>query len=135
MRLFLLALLLAPGLLAADFDLLIRIAHVVDSAGKPRFLAVIGVEDGKIAAIGRLSGRTADEKNHRVYSNPDPFDLVERHLIRRAVVELGGARRLMRRDCLGALDGAAAQQYAVMPVARKVWQSWASRSRPCGNAA
>ena len=68
MRLFLLALLLAPGLLAADFDLLIRIAHVVDSAGKPRFLAVIGVEDGKIAAIGRLSGRTADEKNHRVYS-------------------------------------------------------------------
>src|SRR5713101_4514169 len=40
-------------------------------------------------------------------SNGDPLDFVERDLVRGAVVELAGPRRLVRRDVLGVLQGAA----------------------------
>ena len=56
---FLLALALTPLIHAADFDLLIRNARVVDGAGNPWFRADVGVKDGRIAAIGRLEDRTA----------------------------------------------------------------------------
>ena len=51
---------LAACLLAADYDLLIRDARVIDGAGNPWFRADVAVSGGKIAAIGRLAGRTAD---------------------------------------------------------------------------
>jgi len=50
---------LAAGLQAADFDLLIRNARVVDGTGNPWFRADLGVKDAKIAAVGRLRGATA----------------------------------------------------------------------------
>ena len=40
-------------------------------------------------------------------SNDDPFDLVERDPVVRAVVKLGRLRRLVRGDLLRLLDGAA----------------------------
>jgi N-acyl-D-amino-acid deacylase len=45
---------------AADFDVLIRNARVVDGTGNAWFRADIGVKAGKIAAIGKLDGRSAD---------------------------------------------------------------------------
>ncbi len=42
------------------FDLLIRNGTIVDGSGLPRFCADIGVADGRIAEIGKLSG-TAGE--------------------------------------------------------------------------
>jgi N-acyl-D-aspartate/D-glutamate deacylase len=42
-----------------DFDILIRNGRVVDGTGNPSFVADVGVRDGKIAAIGRLSERSA----------------------------------------------------------------------------
>jgi N-acyl-D-amino-acid deacylase len=51
--------LLAVPLLAADYDVLIRHARVVDGAGNPWYRADVAVKDGRIAAIGTLATATA----------------------------------------------------------------------------
>lgn len=50
---------LVPGVFAADYDILIHNARVVDGTGNPWFRADIGVRDGRIAHIGRLTDATA----------------------------------------------------------------------------
>ncbi len=60
MRLPCLVLLASALLSAADYDLLIRNARVVDGTGNPWFLADVAVKDGTIAAIGRLSEASAE---------------------------------------------------------------------------
>src|SRR5262245_60662476 len=55
-----LALLLAPLLAsAADYDLLIRNARVIDGTGNGWYRASVAVKDGRIAAIGALPDATA----------------------------------------------------------------------------
>ena len=54
MRLALILTLASLGF-SADFDLMIRNARVVDGSGNPWFHADIGIQDGKIAAIGNLA--------------------------------------------------------------------------------
>ena len=44
------------------FQLIIKDGNVIDGSGKPVFRASIGIRDGKIAAIGDLTGVEA-EKN------------------------------------------------------------------------
>ena len=51
--------LLAVCLQAADYDILIRNARVVDGSGNPWFLADVAVRDGRVVAVGRLTGRSA----------------------------------------------------------------------------
>ncbi len=45
--------------LAQDFDLLIRNGRVVDGTGNPSFVGDVALKDGKVAAMGKLGGRTA----------------------------------------------------------------------------
>ena len=45
---------------AADYDVLIRNARVIDGANNPWFRADVAVKDGKIAAVGRLAGASAE---------------------------------------------------------------------------
>lgn len=56
-----LALLLALAALpaAAQYDVLIRNARVIDGTGNPWFHSSVAVKDGRIAAIGRLEGASA----------------------------------------------------------------------------
>lgn len=44
---------------AQDFDLLIRNGRVVDGTGNPAFVGDVALKDGKVAAMGKLGGRTA----------------------------------------------------------------------------
>ena len=56
MRTLALLLLVSP-LFAADYDVLIRNARVIDGSGNPWFRADLAVRDGRIAAIrGALDG-------------------------------------------------------------------------------
>lgn len=57
-RLFFVALLCATAG-AADFDVLIRNARVIDGSGNPWRRADVGIKDGKIAAVGRLDKASA----------------------------------------------------------------------------
>ena len=50
----------APFAAAADFDLLIRNARVIDGAGNPWYRADIGVKAGLVSALGDLKVKTAD---------------------------------------------------------------------------
>ena len=43
------------------YDILIRGGTVIDGTKAPRFLADLGISDGRIAAIGSLAGHSADE--------------------------------------------------------------------------
>ena len=50
---------LAAAAFAADFDVLIRNARVIDGTGNPWFRADVGLRADRIAAIGNLNGKTA----------------------------------------------------------------------------
>src|ERR1035438_1713423 len=58
MRTMLLVLLLSP-LFAADYDVLITNARVIDGSGNAWFRGDVAVKNGRIAAIGRLPGASA----------------------------------------------------------------------------
>src|SRR5205085_9803683 len=82
------ALLLLPLLLsAADYDLLIRNARVIDGSGNPWYRTDVAVKDGRIAATGRIvnasAGRTIDARE-RVLAPGfiDPHTHVEGNLER-----------------------------------------------------
>jgi len=55
---YILACLFAVSLGAADYDILVRNAHVIDGSGNPWFRADVGIRDGRIAAVGRLDSRS-----------------------------------------------------------------------------
>src|ERR1700740_2079226 len=54
-------LLLAPAAhaQAVPYDLVIRNGHIIDGTGSPWYSGDIGIRDGRIAAIGNLSGASA----------------------------------------------------------------------------
>ena len=45
----------------SDFDLMIRNGTIVDGSGGAPFVGDVGIRDGRIAAIGRVAGRGAEE--------------------------------------------------------------------------
>lgn len=60
---FLFALLLAPALRAeAPFDLVLANGRIVDGTGSPWYSGDVGIRDGRIAAIGNLTGAQAKRR-------------------------------------------------------------------------
>jgi N-acyl-D-amino-acid deacylase len=53
--------LFALNLCAADYDVVIRNARIIDGSGNPWYRADVGIKAGRIASIGRLSSATADK--------------------------------------------------------------------------
>jgi len=51
----------AFALSAAEYDVLIRGGRIVDGTGNPAFFADVAIKDGKIAAIGKVSGTAERE--------------------------------------------------------------------------
>jgi N-acyl-D-amino-acid deacylase len=49
------------GNTSGKYDLLIRNGHIIDGTGSPWYAGDIGIRNGHIAAIGRLSGAQADQ--------------------------------------------------------------------------
>src|SRR5262249_22991115 len=56
---FLVTLIAGVGGQQADLDLLIRNGRIIDGTGNPSFVSDVGLRDGRVAAIGLLSGRSA----------------------------------------------------------------------------
>jgi N-acyl-D-amino-acid deacylase len=54
---------LLPGLHSQPYDVTIRHGRVVDGSGNPAFFADVAVKDGRIVAIGRVSGQAKTEIN------------------------------------------------------------------------
>jgi N-acyl-D-amino-acid deacylase len=46
---------------AQDFDLLIRHGRICDGTGNPAFFADLGIKEGRIAALGKISGKAKRE--------------------------------------------------------------------------
>lgn len=66
-RLLLLLGLSGPSIAVAQaksmpFDLVIENGHIIDGTGSPWYAADIGIRNGRIAAIGRLSGQLAMQR-------------------------------------------------------------------------
>jgi N-acyl-D-aspartate/D-glutamate deacylase len=47
--------------MSSDYDLVIRHGHIIDGSGAPGFAGDVAVRDGRIAAVGQVSGRGAEE--------------------------------------------------------------------------
>lgn len=60
-RLLLSALLCLPGLLCAQFDILITNGKIVDGSGNPWYYGNVGIRGDSIAAVGKLTGATGRE--------------------------------------------------------------------------
>ena len=52
------------------YDLLIKNGRIVDGSGMPAFRGDVGVKDGKIAEIGKLSGPAARTVDAAAASSP-----------------------------------------------------------------
>ncbi len=59
--LFFILLLLSLGGFSQKFDKIITNGRVIDGSGNPWFYADLGIKDGKIIAIGKLSTKDASE--------------------------------------------------------------------------
>lgn len=50
-----------PSVYAADYDCIVRHGRVVDGTGNPAYFADVGIKDGRVAKIGKISGPAAKE--------------------------------------------------------------------------
>src|SRR5262249_61492620 len=85
----------APAVQA--FDVLIRNGRIMDGTGSPWYSGDIGIRNGRIAAIGRLQGATAntviDAQNRPVtpgFENPNQLSVGIQYLLVKGVAVIAG---------------------------------------------
>src|SRR5688572_17858857 len=60
-RLAIFVMLSVCGACAQEYDLIIRNGRVADGTGNPAFFAAVAIKDGRIARIGRIEDKDANE--------------------------------------------------------------------------
>jgi len=102
---FVLVLLCLPGLLCAQFDVLITNGKIVDGSGNPWFYGDVGIRGDSIAAIGNLKTATAAEKidAHGLVTAPGFIDIHSHG--RRGIFDVPTAENYLREGVTTFVEG------------------------------
>jgi len=90
---------------AQDFDLLIRGGRIVDGTGNPAWYGDIGINQGKIAAMGHLAGRTAARAIQATGLTVSPGFIDVHNHSDYTVVEDGNAESMVRQGVTSMILG------------------------------
>ncbi len=122
-RIVLLFALSAECLISQDFEILIRNGKIVDGTGNPSFQGDLGIKSGRIAAMGKLTGKTAarviDAQGHVV--SPGFIDMHNHS--DDAVLTDGNAESMIRQGVTSMIlgEGSSAAPTARFPRFRDYW--------------
>ncbi len=105
----------------AEFDLLVRGGRIVDGTGNPSFLGDVGLRDGRIAAIGRLTGRTATRTIEAAGLVVAPGFIDIHNHSDETIIEDGDAQSMVRQGVTSMIFG---EGLSAAPTAR--WKDFAA---------
>lgn len=123
MKFVLLFVAIAFQLAAQDFALLIRNGKIVDGTGNPWFHGDVGIKDGKIAALGKLNGRSASRTIDATGLAVTPGFIDMHNHSDDAVLEDGNAESMVRMGVTSMIfgEGSSAAPTEEFPRFRDYW--------------
>src|SRR5512133_1368668 len=90
---------------AQDFDLMIVRGRIVDGTGNPAYDGDIGIRQGRIAAMGRLNGKTATRTIDAAGPTVTPGFIDIHNHSDYTIVEDGNAKSMIRQGVTSMIFG------------------------------